>query len=62
MLYRAKCSTTKAHKRPVPCRLDEGCTYNAPNFVSALILSVVTQQTIGARPLALVVHHPEVVN
>ena len=33
------------------CRLDDSCTYNAPNFVSALILSVATQMTIGAVSL-----------
>lgn len=30
------------------CRVDPTCTYNAPNYVSAYIVSMVTQQTIGA--------------
>ena len=32
------------------CRVSESCVYNVPNFISALIVSVATQQTIGELP------------
>ena len=30
--------------------MSESCVYNVPNFISALIVSVATQQTIGELP------------
>ena len=31
--------------------MSESCVYNVPNFISALIVSVATQQTIGKLTL-----------
>lgn len=48
------------NKKVALCRLDDSCTYNAPNFVSALILSVATQMTIGAVSLTSLSVNPSV--
>lgn len=45
------------------CRVSQTCVYNVPNFVSALIVSVATQQTIGALHSRLMgAQHKAVIN
>ena len=34
----------------ISCRVSDTCVYNVPNFASAAIVSIVTQQTIGEPP------------